>query len=161
MPIKLNLACGMDYKDDYTNIDNHSMFPSCKVDIDANVFSLKYPDNSVDEIYISHFLMYIRPEELEILLEEWFSWLKPWGQLVIEQPDISKICKIIALDKNQTRINDFGLINLFGKRGDAPHRWGYTPENIAYLLGKTGFYTIDFLDGNKKPSRDFKIIATK
>ena len=58
--MKLNLASGQMYLDGYINIDNMSMYNgSMKVDKQADIFTLDWEDNTVDEIILSHFAMYI------------------------------------------------------------------------------------------------------
>ena len=54
--MKLNLASGQMYLEGYINIDNMSMYDgSMKVDKQADIFTLEWEDNTVDEIILSHF----------------------------------------------------------------------------------------------------------
>ena len=58
--MKLNLASGQMYLDGYINVDNKSMYHgNMKVDKEADVFTLEWENNTVEEIILSHFEMYI------------------------------------------------------------------------------------------------------
>ena len=101
--MKLNLGCGPIYLDGYVNIDDKSQFPNCKVDREANIFELEMEENSCDEIICSHIAMYImggqdseeEPNQMRILLQRWYSWLKPGGRLIMETSNLKKIAKYI------------------------------------------------------------------
>lgn len=159
--VKLNLGCGNDYREGYLNIDNGLMYPDAKVYMSADITKLEWDEDSVDEILLSHVLMYIRPDEMMILFKRWYGWLKKGGKLVVEQPNIRKIAQIIATETDPIHLDYFGLVNFFGKDNEPPHRWGYYPEGMAISLYKTGFSQCSYGEGIKKPNRDFKITATK
>jgi len=59
--IKLNLGCGHSYRDGWVNVDH---FAGCKPDIVQNLesFPWPWPDNSVDEIYMSHVMEHLGQE---------------------------------------------------------------------------------------------------
>jgi hypothetical protein len=51
--MKLNLACGMDYREGYVNIDDYSMYAGrMKTDKMDDVKTLKWQDDSVEEILL-------------------------------------------------------------------------------------------------------------
>jgi SAM-dependent methyltransferase len=159
--IKLNLACGPDYREGYINIDNQSMFPDSVVDKVADIFTLDWEPNSVDEIYVSHFVMYVRPEKLMGLLRKWHSWLKEGGSLIIEAQDIKKMAQILINETNPSLIDSQALTNFYGNERTCPHQWGYYPESMGMALYKAGFSHLEYRNGDRKPKRDFKIIAIK
>jgi predicted SAM-dependent methyltransferase len=161
METKLNLACGPDYREGYINIDNQSMFPDSRVDKTADIFTLDWELNSVDEIYVSHFVMYVRPEKIMGLLRKWHSWLKENGSLIIEAQDIKKMAQILINETNPSLIDSHALTNFYGNERTCPHQWGYYPESMGKALYKSGFSSCEYLNGDKKPERDFKIIAIK
>ena len=159
--IKLNLACGPDYRMGYINIDNQQMFPDSKVDKIDNIFTMQWEEDSVDEILVSHFIMYVRPEKLMPLLRKWYSWLKPNGILIIESQDIKKMAQILLDETNPFLIDSQALTNFYGNERTCPHQWGYYPESVGMALYKAGFSIIDYRNGERKPKRDFKLIAQK
>lgn len=150
---KVNLASGNDYREGYINIDNLSMFPDAKVDMNADVLTLEYPENSVDEILLSHFIMYTRPEELQPLLIKWRRWLKEGGILKIETINLDEV-------RNHWTEKEL-LIPLFGKSNVAPHRWAWRFISLSRILNDVGFSNLEQVIAEKNPVRDFRIIATK
>lgn len=159
---KLNLACGQDYLDGWINIDNNSMFPGSKVDLNKDILTLDWPENSVEEIRVSHFVMYTRPEELAPLLKRWYSWLKKGGKLEIETSNLDKLVDIVASNISQESVDDYGLTNLFGTLKTGPHRWAWSPTSLANLvILNTDFDNLKVTEGRKKPSRDFLLTCIK
>ena len=159
--VKINLGSGEDYKFGYLNVDNGLMFPNAKLDLTKDIKDFNTLSNSVDEILLSHVVMYYRPEELQPLLRKWYSWLKPRGKLIIETIDIRKVAKILLSHGSQEKINAYGLTNLFGNEQTGPHRWGWSEKALRDELYKAGFDKLKVEKGDKKPKRDFKIIAIK
>lgn len=161
--IKLNLACGKDYREGYINIDNQSMFQG-KVDKKANVLSLKWKNNSVDEILLSHFMMYVRVLEAPMLLARWHGWLKEGGKLIIETGDLKKLCKTILESNDPKVINGTnGVMQMFGWAETVGHKWCWCADTLVPLLNEIGFKTREVIDGglHNRPERDITIIATK
>ncbi len=158
---KINLGCGEDYKEDYLNVDNCEMFPNARVDWKSDIKDFDAKSNTIDEILLSHVVMYLRPEELQPLLVKWLDFLKEGGKLVIETADIKDICRNIALSNNNQEIYKKGLINLFGRTDTGPHTWGWYPASLLEIIMDSGFSRADTERGEKKPDRDFKITAWK
>lgn len=158
---KLNLACGLDYREGYINIDDLSMFPIAKVDIERNVYDIELPPESVSEVVLSHFIMYARPKELDGLLKKIHSWLIPGGKVDIESSNIRKVCEIVANSPDEEAVKRMGLINIFGHDDMPPHRWGWYPESVIYALYESGFKNCYFGQGRKKPERDFRVVGIK
>lgn len=150
---RLNLACGLDYKPGFTNIDDGSMFPDTKVDLAADIRTLRWPDDSVEQILVEHFAMYVRPEEMRRLVKRWRGWLKNGGQLEMETIDLNDVLTYRDIERL--------LIPLFGTEETGPHRWAWTMTSLSEVFEKAGFTDIIVTRGNKNPDRDFRIIATK
>ncbi len=163
--MKLNLACGQMYLDGYINIDNLSMYNgSMRVDQQGDVFTLEWEDNTVDEILLSHFAMYIGLEEMPILLKRWYGWLKEGGRLIIETGNVKSIAKYILENDDPDLINGpKGVMQLFGWQTTAGHKWAWCPETLAQQFFNAGFTDIGYGDGiyHQNPERDFIIVGTK
>ncbi len=163
--IKLNLACGQDYREGYINIDNMSMYNGrMKVDIEADVKIFEFEKDTVEEILLLHFMMYIHLTEALTLFKKWYSWLKKDGKLVIETGDLKKICKTILDSNNPDVINGTnGVMQLHGWDTTAGHTWGWCFDTIQLLLLQAGFRIITYKDGgtHNRPERDITIVATK
>jgi len=163
--MKLNLASGQMYLDGYINIDNQSMYNgSMKVDKQADLFTLEWEENTVDEILLSHFAMYIGLEEMPILLKRWYSWLRQEGEIRIETGNVKSIAKFILENDNPELINSAnGVMQLFGWQTTAGHKWAWCPETLADQLHLAGFKDIRYGDGvyHENPKRDFIILGNK
>ena len=163
--MKLNLASGQMYLEGYINIDNKSMYyGNMKVDKEADVFTLEWENNTVDEIILSHFAMYISYQEMTVLLKKWFNWLKKDGKLIIETGNVKSIAKHILDNNDPDEINGpNGVMQLFGYETTAGHKWAWCPETLGMLMHKTGFNEIEGGDGyfHNNPKRDFLIVGNK
>lgn len=163
--MKLNLACGQMYLDGYVNIDNLSMYyGSMRVDQQGDIFTLEWEDNTVDEILLSHFAMYIGLEEMPTLLKRWYGWLKEGGNIIIETGNVKSIAKFILENDDPDLINSAkGVMQLFGWQTTAGHKWAWCPETLAQQLYLAGFKDIRYGDGyyHENPERDFIILGTK
>lgn len=154
--VKINLGCGNDYRKGYLNIDNGLMFLDAKVDMKGDIKTFETAENSVNEILLSHVAMYLRPEELESLLQKIYQWLKVGGTIEIETINFDQV-----LDFAKQNDKAFGLDCIFGTEKTGPHKWGWNITRLRDLVIKSGFKKIIIKDGSKNPRRDFKIIATK
>lgn len=88
--MKLHLGCGGTYLDGYINIDypvDDKTIMNVKADVFQDIRTLKYADNSVEEIRNHHLFEHFNRVDALKLLCEWRRWLKPGGRLVIETPD--------------------------------------------------------------------------
>lgn len=153
---KINLASGRMYIEGYLNVDDLSMNPKSKVDIKSDIKTFKRKGESVDEIIVSHFMMYLLPDEAQLLINRWYEWLKKRGELIIETSDAYKIAEMI--------LDDYENIGqMFGYGATAGHKWAYTPESLKKMLKCAGFKRIVVSRGgsHNRPDRDFTIIATK
>ena len=162
--MKLNLASGHMYLEGYINIDNKSMYHgNMMVDKEADIFTLEWEDNTVDEIILSHFAMYIPYQEMEILLKRWLGWLKEGGKLIIETGNVKSIAQHILSNNDPSEINGSnGVMQLFGWETTAGHKWAWCPETLGDLMNKAGFKNIDAYEGyfHNNPKRDFLITGT-
>ncbi len=152
---KINLACGRNYLKGYLNVDDGSMNPRSKRDLTANIFEFdrKY---KVNEILLSHFMMYVTPKEAQILFKRWYRWLNDGGELIIETSDARSIAMMIL-------VNEENIGQMFGYGATAGHKWSYTPNALKKLLKEAGFSITCCSRGgtHNKLFRDFTIIATK
>ena len=163
--MKLNLASGQHYIPGYINIDNKSMYyGNMQIDKEADVFTLEWEDNTVDEIVLSHFAMYIGFKEMQVLLNRWHGWLKDEGKIIIETGNVKSIAKHILENNNPDEINSSnGVMQLFGWETTEGHKWAWCPETLGDLLFKAGFKEVEVGDGHfhNNPKRDFLIVGTK
>jgi hypothetical protein len=163
--MKLNLACGMDYREGYVNIDDYSMYAGrMKTDKMDDVKTLKWQDDSVEEILLLHFAMYIHVLEMPALLKRWFGWLQQGGKLVIETGDVKLLAKTILSTDDPKIINGTnGVMQFYGWDTTVGHKWAWCFDTLAPLLAEAGFKDITWKYGgtHQRPERDITITATK
>jgi hypothetical protein len=132
------------------------------VDKEADIFTLEWEPNTVDEIILSHFAMYIPYQEMEILLKRWLGWLKKDGKLIIETGNVKTIAQHILDNRDPKEINGSnGVMQLFGWETTAGHKWAWCPETLGELMVNAGFEDIEAYEGHfhNNPKRDFLIIG--
>ena len=88
--IKLNLGCGGNILEGYTNIDTKKYDPIVH---QMDVKDLIFPNESVDEILAESVLEHISTFDTQETLWEWWRVLKPGGKLEIVVPDFDVIAK--------------------------------------------------------------------
>ena len=151
-PLRLHLGCGEQYLDGYVNIDyprsEHAVM-NVKADHYADIATLKYPVNSVDEIRLHHVFEHFNRVTALALLIQWYQWLKPGGKLVIETPDLEGSAKILLSDlpwlaKTAT------VRHLAGDQADtwAYHVDHWFPERFKRTLSCLGFMDIQTIQSN-------------
>jgi len=116
---KLNIACGIDYREGWVNSDL-ATHKDIKIDkkVDLRKLPLPFKDKEFDYIYTAHTLEHIRGDLLPLILEFW-RILKPNGLIEIRVPHFSHYSGQACLShKNKFSINGFKqLSNLAWLRG--------------------------------------------
>lgn len=106
----------------------------------------EFSSGSVEEIYCSHALEYLDPQEASLALKEWSRVLVPGGMVRVAVPDFDSLCRIYA----QTGKIDSILGPLFGRMGSDEglifHKTVYTLESLSRLLRSSGFSNIETYD---------------
>lgn len=160
--MKLNLGSGSRYKENYINIDRSD---ERKIDLVADITTLSYPDESIEEVYCRQLIMYFDPEKMHELLYTWQKWLISNGILHIEVANLQLVCQnildAIAMDSHSMLNGPFGIGQLFGIENTKGHKWAWTPMNLSYLVNEVGFKNIKILQGSLEPTRDFILTAVK
>lgn len=143
--VKLHLGCGEKYLEGYVNIDypadQHSVM-KVKADQYADVRSLSYPANSVDEIRNHHVFEHFNRAEALKILSRWRKWLKVGGKLHIETPDFERSAAKFLVSGLKGRF-ELGR-HIFGSQ-EAPwadHLDFWYAAKFRYVLSKFGFTRI-------------------
>jgi|SRR6185312_3673271 len=84
---KLNLGCGIEYKEGFTNVDFHSHI---QIDVQHDLNSIPYPfkDEEYDFIYASHVLEHL--DKPFVVMTELHRILKKGGKLQVKVPHFSR-----------------------------------------------------------------------
>jgi len=140
---KLHLGCGEKYLEGYLNIDfpdTEQNIIKTKADIYADMRTLAYPDNSVDEIRSHHLFEHFRRADAIALLMRWRRWLKPGGRLVIETPDFLGCAAAYAAALTQKRRMEIGRHMMGSQEAHwAIHYDFWDAPKFKYIFSECGF----------------------
>lgn len=156
-PLRLNIGCGNKKIEGFVGVD---LDPAA--DVVCDIRALTFEDDSVSEILAVHVLEHIYRWEAEATLREWHRVLKPGALIVLELPDIVKVCSWILHGGNDR----MGLWGAYGDPGyENPlmvHKWGWSVKELSGVLRACGFHSIKSMDPKyHKKKRDMRIEARK
>jgi len=147
--LKLHLACGHDYDENYINIDLYAP-EDAKCDVRLDVQKLPYDDNTVDEIKAFHIIEHFHFFEIQEVLKEWYRVLKPGGKLYLETPDFLETCRSFVegnpatgMDIEQWRILLYGHFFAHAWIPGQTHKFLFTETQLRANLGWAGFQTVN------------------
>lgn len=143
--LKLNLCCGMDYREDYINIDFSDVGSDgnpIKIDRKLNILeSLPYETCSIDEIIWHESMEHFNRWNSLKILKEIFRVLKISGQLSLTVPNAERQMKILL-----SRMNDKVTIKDFTEAHERFSFWKWHDD----LAGAT--HESDGFDGDSHKS---------
>lgn len=147
--LKLHLACGHDYGEDYINVDLYAP-EDARCDLRFDVQKLPYDDNTVDEIKAFHIIEHFHFFEIQEVLKEWYRVLKPGGKLYLETPDFLETCRSFVegnpssgLDIEQWRILLYGHFFAHAWVPGQTHKFLFTETQLRTNLSWAGFQTVN------------------
>lgn len=117
--MKINAACGLDYRRGYLNIDMHD---STVADRLMPLWDMDLPDAEADEILARQALEHLGFFAAAHFLSESFRVLKPGGALIIETPDI------------ETSFRSFGARDRAGREKLTQWIFGMETPGMAHLF---------------------------
>jgi predicted SAM-dependent methyltransferase len=132
-----------------------------------------------DIICAIHFIEHLFLDDAEMLMREVYHVLKPGGKLVLEQANLTWVCKAILGDvvvpthkypwaKGEERW--FTLFSLYPQPHQLVgnelqlHKYGYTPETLTELVHSCGWGIDQITIGHARThvrERDFRLEAVK
>ena len=139
-PLKINVGCGLDVKDDYLNIDLYSDDPRV---IGMDVRDLKFEDNTVDEILASDILEHFSHNQVDQILSEWSRVLKPGGILFIRCPNLKLQMQAYMRGDWDADIASYMIFGGQTNPGDY-HFIAFDEDSIKSHLDKAGFEVTDY-----------------
>lgn len=150
--MKLNLGCGNDIRDNYTNIDiNITNNDKVKYADIRNLNSIAM-DGVVEEILAINILEYIKYSEFPHIFKHWLDKIKPGGEIYIESLDANMFG--LVLTNNLSNIVEVNK-TLFGD--DKAKTSLHSLLSVENQLNQHGFSTISKGYRNDK----FFVRATK
>ena len=117
------------------------------VGIDVEKFGLPYYNDSVDEIWTSHFLEHILDASIPFVFGEMARVIKPGGVITINVPNLEQACKDFIAASEEEKWG-FPLVKLFGlQHGDGQvHKTGYTAARLTKILESVGLSVVNYDD---------------
>jgi glycosyltransferase involved in cell wall biosynthesis/predicted SAM-dependent methyltransferase len=132
---RLNLGCGLDYKEGWINAD---LDKNVKADLYFDIrkkFPLK--DSQYNYILIQDLLEHLTKEDGRRFLEECWRILAPGGKIEIRIPNVFQIFKQFKKDPEVLIKFIYGNTEKSGEIG--AHKFGYTKKSLIETLKVAGF----------------------
>lgn len=155
--LRLNLGCGHIALEGYLNIDRREL-PS--VDIVAEIDSLPFNENEVDEIFSSHILEHFPQEQLKReLLPYFFKLLKSGGILHAIVPDAKAM--IHEYTEGQYHYDDMREVIYGAQDYDGDFHFNmFTPASLSNLLQDAGFTDIVIVEESRRNGKCYEFEIT-
>ncbi len=132
---KLNVGCGFDKREGYTNVDLNSFHaPDLVADI-INIFQVE--DGAAEEVLANDVLEHVPGTRVMPALVEWNRLLCRGGELRLRVPDLVSVAKMIISGEQGNGVIDM----LYGTQsyiGDF-HMSGFTSKSLTSMLDQSGF----------------------
>jgi predicted SAM-dependent methyltransferase len=156
--MKLHLGCGRKKLEGWVNCDLYGS------DIDMDIRSLPFDDNSVDEIMAIHVVEHFYLHDIFSVLAEWRRVLKPQGKMALELPCLDRILSHF-MNGSGDNMTMWGLYGEPGTHRDGEpslHKWCWSKNNFRKLLEQVGFADIkEETPHYHQPTRDMRFVCTK
>lgn len=157
--MRLCIAPGPNTLKGWTNLDlarNGDIVESYKepikgLDVEGcDAKNMPFADESVDEVFASHFIEHIPPEETQTYLKEMRRVLKKRGKLTLVVPDLRKVARAYMEGKIDADRFLYEFILGMGDPDDIkdhainkpPHQRAFDQEGLFNEILKAGFYGI-------------------
>jgi SAM-dependent methyltransferase len=171
-PLRLNLGCGDKILPGYVNVDVVESRAGQRPDVICDLRDLApFPDASADEVLAVHVVEHFWRWEVAEVLREWVRVLKPGAPLVLECPNLASACSsFLAQPVEGARADRAGQRTMWVFYGDPQwrdplmvHRWGYTPQSLASLMGEVGLVDVrqEGAQFKLREPRDMRIVGVK
>lgn len=158
-PIRLNIGAGSKTHEGWTSVgleDHH--------EIQCDVRKLPLPDDHADEAMAIHVLEHLWRWDALDALREWRRVLKPGGRLIIEQPELLRVCRNILTNPNP----QMGIKGMFGdpegRNELMMHKWCWSETELKKELLAAGFVKVKIGKPEfhgKRDRRDMRLEAIK
>ena len=93
--MRLNIGCGRKPLAGYVNCD---LQPLPGVDLVADAGAIPVDPGTVEEIFAQHVIEHIAADRWPLVLEHWHRLLIPGGRVIVECPDLRRVCEYYVCD---------------------------------------------------------------
>ena len=112
----------------------------CVVDRYADLRSLPYEPNTVDEIRSVQSLEHLDMKEGPRVLRHWHELLRPGGILHVDVPDLEEtVRQLLAQPDEPSKEWYYRLVYGSQKNAYAFHKNGFSPARLEWMLREAGF----------------------
>lgn len=152
--IRLNLGCGHLPLEGYVNVDGREL-PG--VDLVADVESLPFESESIEEIFSAHFLEHFAEENLvRRLLPHFHSLLRRGGTLRAVVPDAGAM--IAQFSAGLLPYEDLREVLFGGQEYDGDFHYNmFTAESLSDLLRNAGFVDVQVLATGRRNGKSLEL----
>lgn len=131
--MKLDLGCGNKKKDGFTGVDIVPL-PQVDVVLDMEKFPWPFEDNSIDEIYCSHYIEHT--SDLVRFMEEVWRITKPGAKVTVMAPHYGSVLAI--QDPTHKRLIAPETFLYFNKKWREDYTIGYYPVKTDFEIIQMG-----------------------
>lgn len=158
--LRANVGCGEYPLRYFTNIDAD---PDLRADIHADVPPLPFADESLHEVWASHFLEHLRPERGQEFLAECYRVLIPGGRLGLVVPDTLEIMRCYVNGSRVAAEYPYGVwwemrdlnavcsLFVFSTVQGSRHQWMYDMRTLSHAMQAAGFGELREIDRYRDP----------
>ncbi|MDD1698355.1 MAG: hypothetical protein LUQ36_08330, partial [Methanoregula sp.] len=142
---------------------HHSVQKNDIADIHANILTLSYPWESIEEIRLHHVFEHFQRPTACALIAGWNSWLRNDGILHIEVPDLKRMSLNIFNPFSSIRTRSRAERHVFGSHEAdwATHYEGYDARMLLFLLKSFGFEKNTLIKNSWRGTHNIEVLVRK
>ncbi len=145
--MKLNIGSGRFVLVGFINIDKIE-YPGVNRVLEIKD-KLDYPDESIEEIYMGHFIEHLKVEDAINFLRDCYRMLKKEGKITITIPDFEKIFQQFDFKMANQIIMAKDVPREINPSGEeSPHKSLWTDYHLMDVLREIGFKDVITLKGS-------------
>ncbi|OIO47144.1 MAG: hypothetical protein AUJ31_00270 [Parcubacteria group bacterium CG1_02_39_15] len=164
--VRLNLGCGETYLEGWVNIDipdAEGSHTKIKVDLAADITTLDYKSETVDEILLNAVFEHFQRHEALRNLRKFYLWLKENGKITVMVPDFWGTVKKLKKSKGEDE-KSFWYRHLFGPQDTklyGNHLDGFDEGRLREIFRIVGFTKLTTVSFGSMPFVRVEAIKTR
>ncbi|MHB1354401.1 MAG: class I SAM-dependent methyltransferase [Anaerolineae bacterium] len=154
---KLHLGCGeKGHADGWINVDARYL-QGVDLVCDLRRIQRYFPNASIEQVFMSHTLEHLNPEQAALILKNINRMLKPKGLLWLAVPDAGRLGQLlgdICAKRSYAMIN--GILMGGGRNRYDYHRSAFSLPYLVLLLEEAGFTNVRVWDSPPEAFREMQ-----
>lgn len=135
--MRVHLGSGKQPLEGYVNVDCCDL-PGVEVVSDAGDFMSSLADGTVIEVLSLHMIEHLEPVQWFVLLRETARALAPGGILVLECPDLGRVCECFVANTGNMRWSWWHQCLYGDANNGGSHKQGFTIQRLREELEAAG-----------------------